>query len=604
MRPKGNPHPVISHEELKYKVFGVGLSFTGVACLDAALQRAGYRTLTGDPACIPFLSPYPATYSFARYSDYDAVLDIPTALYYEQMMEIYPDSRFILTVRDEQAWVRDMHTYLDELRSYYRDSLPFRIKALLMTAYGSLTDESVWLQHYRAHNKAVQHKIPKERLLIMDDAALSWSALCGFLERSTGVCSPGISSIPFPNLASGVQPPERHQAHYFPELFTSPWLNEKQFTLAYQAGASADAEGSIVARPWQPSRFAYVALLSIRPGKDGLNAASNPYFLDCIIALHAVRDSGSTHDRVVMLLGEIDPMGLHILQDEGIRVVSVGHVASHSDSIRDHMHPASAAVYRAKLRILQLVEYERVVFIDTDLIVSESAEYLFHLPYVFVGQPGRLSPFNAGMFMVQPSLQAYSDVEDVAASHNFNQQLGWMEYGPVNKHDGTTIDWRFYGSTVDQGLLYFYFACHLPANSSLLSPSVLPQHAHFVKQMKVHDAPSLQFYLSRPAHLLEGVWGYLRALSRLTLHYPQLHVIGDPVLKKLSDVTDHTNSMCMLHSSLCRFMNHSVLSAAMLSAPIIVSIDRLGTLLSLLPGLLWRCCPPRPQLLALSPCAA
>ena len=39
-----------------------------------------------------------------RYDDVDAVEDIPTAFYYEEMLRAYPNASFILTVREEEAW--------------------------------------------------------------------------------------------------------------------------------------------------------------------------------------------------------------------------------------------------------------------------------------------------------------------------------------------------------------------------------------------------------------------------------------------------------------------------------------------------------------------
>ena len=41
-----------------------------------------------------------------RYDDVDAVEDLPTAYYYEQMLQVYPSAKFILTVRDEKDWLK------------------------------------------------------------------------------------------------------------------------------------------------------------------------------------------------------------------------------------------------------------------------------------------------------------------------------------------------------------------------------------------------------------------------------------------------------------------------------------------------------------------
>jgi hypothetical protein len=39
-----------------------------------------------------------------RYDHLDAVEDIPTAFYYKEMLEQYPNSSFILTLRNPEDW--------------------------------------------------------------------------------------------------------------------------------------------------------------------------------------------------------------------------------------------------------------------------------------------------------------------------------------------------------------------------------------------------------------------------------------------------------------------------------------------------------------------
>ena len=88
-----------SHTPLR-KVFGVGLSKTGTTSLGNALEMLGYRNIHNDRAFVPFLSSSPLSnthaFNFSRYDNVDAVEDIPTAFYYNEMMQVNLNSSFSL----------------------------------------------------------------------------------------------------------------------------------------------------------------------------------------------------------------------------------------------------------------------------------------------------------------------------------------------------------------------------------------------------------------------------------------------------------------------------------------------------------------------------
>ena len=51
---------------------------------------------------------------------------------------------------------------------------------------------------------------------------------------------------------------------------------------------------------------------------------------------------------------------------------------------------------------------------------------------------------------------------------------GWLEYGPIpdwREPLAAPTDWSFYGASVEQGLLYYYYFCHLDATKSMLESS-------------------------------------------------------------------------------------------------------------------------------------
>ncbi len=133
------------------------------------------------------------------------------------------------------------------------------------------------------------------------------------------------------------------------------------------------------------------------------------------------------------------------------------------------------------MRVLQLYQYQAVIFFDSDLMFVTNIDHLFKTKHNFVGSLGHYGPLNAGFFVAHPSPQSFLDIYDIASSKSFGPR-GWFEYGPIEPWlaiDKAYRDsWTFYGRTVDQGLLYYYFFCIHKDNYMLtdLDGSLLFQH--------------------------------------------------------------------------------------------------------------------------------
>ena len=115
-----------------------------------------------------------------------------------------------------------------------------------------------------------------------------------------------------------------------------------------------------------------------------------------------------------------------------------------------------------------------VLFFDADVIFHANCDHLFETSdsFVFKGDPD--SPFNAGLFLIRPSWQALIDINDVALTLSFDLEKGWMEHGPIPdwRSTGEITDWSFYGASVEQGLIYYYYICRKEsANSRRMAQS-------------------------------------------------------------------------------------------------------------------------------------
>lgn len=89
------------------KIFGIGLSRTGTTSLAKALTMLGYKAIHARGA--------------HHIEEYEASTDVPVAARYQRLDKQYPNSRFILTVREMDSW-------LESCRQHYESYNPFELK--------------------------------------------------------------------------------------------------------------------------------------------------------------------------------------------------------------------------------------------------------------------------------------------------------------------------------------------------------------------------------------------------------------------------------------------------------------------------------------------
>jgi hypothetical protein len=139
---------------------------------------------------------------FTRYAGWDAVTDIPAALFFPEIMAAFPGCKFILTVRDEMEWLESIRRFygnpsrFEKLTQFTREQKDWLAKIseeLRKYAYGSeKVLPSLYLKRFREHTEHVRRTIPADRLLVMDiTKGDGWSKLCPFLDRP-------VPPVPFP----------------------------------------------------------------------------------------------------------------------------------------------------------------------------------------------------------------------------------------------------------------------------------------------------------------------------------------------------------------------------------------------------------------------
>jgi len=190
----------MTHEKkiLQYnKVLGIGFHKTGTTSLAAALTLLGFnnlrgfhmlRNLWGSTRCFRLLRDENYTPYLDILTEYDSVEDNPWYLLYKEIDERFPNSKFILTIREEQEW-------LNSCRHFFSDNS----KPIHKIIYGVDRlpgNEELYLNRYKRHNEEVISYFAdrSHQLLILDiKKGDCWKKLCHFLGKP-------VINLPFPHL--------------------------------------------------------------------------------------------------------------------------------------------------------------------------------------------------------------------------------------------------------------------------------------------------------------------------------------------------------------------------------------------------------------------
>jgi hypothetical protein len=165
------------------KIFGIGLSRTGTTSLTAALQVLGYSAVH-NPKTI------------GEIQDHDAATDTVIATGYKFLDLMFPDSKFILTVRNETDWAVSMVQYWKK-HMVAQDMFHEQLHRGL---YGLPHIQSIecLLERYRQHNDEASHYFSGywgagRFLRLYTGERMGWKELCTFLGKP-------VPDVPYPHL--------------------------------------------------------------------------------------------------------------------------------------------------------------------------------------------------------------------------------------------------------------------------------------------------------------------------------------------------------------------------------------------------------------------
>jgi hypothetical protein len=197
------------------KLIGAGFGRTGTMSLKAALEQIDHGPCFHMIDLIKGAMPLPAWEAAADGEDVDfeatldgweSTIDWPACTYWERLVEVFPDAKVLLTVRDPDGWYESCLNSIHEAAERgSRGELggehppPPEVMAVINdmiwngTFEGRFQDDREFaIDVFNRHNESVKAGVDSDRLLVYE-VKEGWGPLCDFLGEEA-------PDTPFPHL--------------------------------------------------------------------------------------------------------------------------------------------------------------------------------------------------------------------------------------------------------------------------------------------------------------------------------------------------------------------------------------------------------------------
>ena len=159
------------------KVICIGMHKTGTTTLGLALLDLGYSVMGARIDLAPDLLDGKIDVVINVATPYEALQDVPWALLYKELDEKFPNSKFILTERDENKWINSVVNHFGSRYIQLHDWIYGKGEAI--------GNEELYINKYKKHNKEVRAYFkdrPGDLLTISFAKGDGWKEICNFLE--------------------------------------------------------------------------------------------------------------------------------------------------------------------------------------------------------------------------------------------------------------------------------------------------------------------------------------------------------------------------------------------------------------------------------------
>ena len=162
----------------KPKVFCIGFHKTGTTSLELALKKLGNRVTGSFGTKDPDIANKVHEMAYAMVDNFDAFQDNPWPILYKELDKEFPGSKFILTRRPADTWIRSM------VKDFALTETPMRRWIYGENAGCPEGNEDIYVARYERHYKEVFEYFsgrPNDLLTFDLPKGDGWDKLCPFL---------------------------------------------------------------------------------------------------------------------------------------------------------------------------------------------------------------------------------------------------------------------------------------------------------------------------------------------------------------------------------------------------------------------------------------
>jgi hypothetical protein len=179
------------------KIFGIGWAKTGTTTLGQCFRILGFNHQSQDLSLVNDIQEGDLSSIMALAQQKETFEDWPWIILYKELDEAFPGSRFVLTIRDPEKWIKSYTNMLANKGTASESANRIR-QTLYGLPFPDVTEAQL-TERYQRHNHEVQlyfRDRPKDFLIVDWEQGHGWEELCDFLGRE-------IPSEPFPHANRG-----------------------------------------------------------------------------------------------------------------------------------------------------------------------------------------------------------------------------------------------------------------------------------------------------------------------------------------------------------------------------------------------------------------
>ena len=281
--------------------------------------------------------------------------------------------------------------------------------------------------------------------------------------------------------------------HLLEEFVTHGW--DAPLSVHWPADSMSDKPLDIPIRKWA---YAFLVGGVLNPLTEYIG-----FLYGVVAAAKILRDTGSRADVVVMIQLSYNTNSTRLPEHEEELLESVGVKIKYLPKFAGKVHEQFFSVMMEKFRVLEMTEYSRVLFLDSDVMPLCNMDYMFEMSEPLLVMDGETSeppllkenvvlawkkePSQGGFFMFAPGPGKYSDMEQVIRRReeevlNTSYPYWDVENGWGHRFDKETDFWRspgtkgtlwnWHGAFADQGLIYFWAKYHQKSTSIIIRSEI------------------------------------------------------------------------------------------------------------------------------------